>query len=444
MAVVYGLYPDLPKFKDVRGSLKTHPTKKYPILSMSSKKEVAVHHSLTRRGLSGSNAEGYAGYHVGANNWPGIAYSYVIEPDGTIKFCNPINWRTYHVGNSNNIAVGIVLTGDFRYEDPTPEQEESLRILVARIKKDQKQIQVVRSHDEYPGYDWKSCCEFDYRKVLSSAAAITPTQTTGDKYTIQEGDTFWSIAKGKDFEAIDLEHANPGLDARSLKIGEVITLPTGGNKATPEEKQDPAYHGNSISKYLESIGENGSYENREKLAAKYGIKNYVGTASQNLQLLAIIRDGAKAPTTETVTTVKSITKGQTVTVPAGKLYAQGNAVNPVKNAKLTAKVESINNSWRNSVRLTNSNGAYVGFARLSDLGGVTTPTVTTSSTIKVGDKVTAKYLYGSSSDTSADRSTPITGYVEKISNSWKNPYRLVKTKGKTDYLGFARKEHLSK
>lgn len=67
-----------------------------------------------------------------------------------------------------------------------------------------------------------------------------------------------------------------------------------------------------------------------------------------------------------------------------------------------------------------------------------------STVINVGDKVTASHLYGSSSDTSADRSTPITGYVEKISSSWKNPYRLVKTKGKTDYLGFARKEHLSK
>ncbi|MFL2116260.1 N-acetylmuramoyl-L-alanine amidase [Marinilactibacillus psychrotolerans] len=67
-----------------------------------------------------------------------------------------------------------------------------------------------------------------------------------------------------------------------------------------------------------------------------------------------------------------------------------------------------------------------------------------STVIKVGDKVTASRLYGSGADTTPDRTTPITGYVEKISNSWKNPYRLVKTKGKTDYLGFARKENLSK
>lgn len=67
-----------------------------------------------------------------------------------------------------------------------------------------------------------------------------------------------------------------------------------------------------------------------------------------------------------------------------------------------------------------------------------------STVIKVGDKVTASRLYGSGTDTTADRTSSITGYVNKINNSWKNPYRLVKTKGKTDYLGFARKEHLSK
>ncbi|WP_208560619.1 hypothetical protein [Marinilactibacillus kalidii] len=182
------------------------------------------------------------------------------------------------------------------------------------------------------------------------------------------------IAKGKDFEVVDLEHANPGVNPKELKIGQIITLPSKGNKATPEEKKDVAYHGNSIQKYLESIGEDGTYDNRAKLAAKYGIKGYKGTAAQNLQLLGIIRDGAKAPSTEVVKPSGTVSKGQTVTIPGGKLYAQGNAVSPVKNAQLTAKVESINNNWRNSVRLINNNGVYIGFARLTDLGNGSVPT----------------------------------------------------------------------
>lgn len=94
------------------------------------------------------------------------------------------------------------------------------------------------------------------------------------------------------------------------------------------------------------------------------------------------------------------------------------------------------------------NTLYIPYRRLSgdtsNWGTFHASRPQSTTAIKVGDKVTASRLYGSGADTSADRTTPITGYVEKISNRWKNQYRLVKTKGKTDYLGFARKEHLSK
>jgi len=53
------------------------------------------------------------------------------------------------------------------------------------------------------------------------------------------------------------------------------------------------YKGNSIVDYLKSIGVDSSFANRKRLAQKYGIKNYTGTATQNLQLLRIMRDGSK-------------------------------------------------------------------------------------------------------------------------------------------------------
>lgn len=294
--MIHGLFLDLPKFKDFRLQVGRHSTKRFPVLDMSGKTEIAIHHSLTRQGLSGSNAEGFARYHVNANGWPSIGYSYVIEPDGTIKFCNPINWRTYHVGNSNNFSVGICLTGDFRYEEPTDEQKESLRLLVARLKKEYPQIDRVRSHDEYPDYYWKSCCEFDYEAVLAEKPKLPVKENIGATYTVQEGDTFWIIAKGRDFNVVDLEHVNPKVDARALQIGQVINIPgKEEGKATEEEKKSPAYHGNSIQKYLESIGEDGSFEARKKRAEELGIRGYKGTAEQNLQLLGIIRDGNKPP-----------------------------------------------------------------------------------------------------------------------------------------------------
>lgn len=293
--MIHGLFLDLPKFIDYRTRIERHSTKRFPVLDMNGKTEIAIHHSLTRQGLSGSNAEGFAKFHVNAHGWPSIGYSYVIEPDGTIKFCNPINWRTYHVGNSNNFSVGICLTGDFRYEEPTDEQKESLRLLVERVKKEYPQINRVRSHDEYPDYYWKSCCEFDYEKVLSEKPKMPVKEEIGSIYKVQEGDTFWSIAKGRDFDVIDLEHANPKVDPQKLQIGQMINIP--GNeeeKATAEEKESSDYHGNSIVKYLESLGLDSSFNHRARLALKNGVvsstSSYKGTAQQNIKLLNILRN----------------------------------------------------------------------------------------------------------------------------------------------------------
>ncbi|WJV20675.1 N-acetylmuramoyl-L-alanine amidase [Rossellomorea marisflavi] len=59
---------------------------------------------------------------------------------------------------------------------------------------------------------------------------------------------------------------------------------------TPAKKGDMKT--TSIVTYLQSIGENSNFSNREKLAAKYGIKGYKGTASQNTKLLSLMRKGS--------------------------------------------------------------------------------------------------------------------------------------------------------
>jgi N-acetylmuramoyl-L-alanine amidase len=57
----------------------------------------------------------------------------------------------------------------------------------------------------------------------------------------------------------------------------------GGPSRIEDEKV--VYKGNSIVEFLNKIGVSSSYHNRAKLAFKYGIKGYRGTASQNLELL---------------------------------------------------------------------------------------------------------------------------------------------------------------
>ena len=66
----------------------------------------------------------------------------------------------------------------------------------------------------------------------------------------------------------------------------------------------------SIVVYLQSIGEPYSFAHRQKLAAKHGIKNYTGTASQNKRLLSILR-GSKASNKPSNTNTSSKPKTST-------------------------------------------------------------------------------------------------------------------------------------
>lgn len=56
-----------------------------------------------------------------------------------------------------------------------------------------------------------------------------------------------------------------------------------------ENNESSEYKGNSIVDYLKSIGVDGGFKNRKKLAKENGINNYSGTAEQNLKLLEILR-----------------------------------------------------------------------------------------------------------------------------------------------------------
>jgi hypothetical protein len=63
-----------------------------------------------------------------------------------------------------------------------------------------------------------------------------------------------------------------------------------------------AYTGSSIVDYLKLVGQDPSYTNRKKLAAGMGIKDYLGTAEQNTQMLNAMRNkpAIKAPPSEDI------------------------------------------------------------------------------------------------------------------------------------------------
>ncbi|KAM3414515.1 hypothetical protein BST61_g9674 [Cercospora zeina] len=53
------------------------------------------------------------------------------------------------------------------------------------------------------------------------------------KYTIVSGDTLWSIAQKNGISVDALQAANPGIDPNTLQVGQVINIPKGGNVPAP-------------------------------------------------------------------------------------------------------------------------------------------------------------------------------------------------------------------
>lgn len=88
----------------------------------------------------------------------------------------------------------------------------------------------------------------------------------------------------------------------------------------------------SIVDYLKSIGQDSSFAARAKLAAKYGIKNYKGTAEQNTKLLNILRK-------------------QKSKAPAKTIKKPGTPKKPVKTSTRTSSndiIQRLQDSYKNS------------------------------------------------------------------------------------------------
>lgn len=137
--------------------------------------DVVIHHGATKRGLKGSNYLSYLGYHVNNLEWRVGGYTFGINDDGTILQGYDLNVHTNHVGNHNSYSLGIVLAGDFRTEDPTPEQWASLywllavylpKVLINKFR--------IRGHQEMSGYSWKPCPSLDMDQIRRNVSNYSP------------------------------------------------------------------------------------------------------------------------------------------------------------------------------------------------------------------------------------------------------------------------------
>ena len=163
------------QINDKRNSLVTHASKTYRRRARSEIRNIAIHHSATTSG----SAEAFARYHVNQLDWPGVAYHYVINKDGSIDLCHDPEVVSYHVGNSNGRALGICMVGDFRTQTlDTPQRNAALELVKKLINDFNLTVDDVWGHIEFPGYSWKPCPSINMEQFRSSLReAGSPTSS---------------------------------------------------------------------------------------------------------------------------------------------------------------------------------------------------------------------------------------------------------------------------
>lgn len=139
----------------------------------------------------------------------------------------------------------------------------------------------------------------DYKKSIQNAAKLT-------KYLLDKhGLSIDKVKQHRDWYAKDcpaqLRAGYKGITwndfINMVKVESAVTKPAAKPPAPakkPASKPSGGYKGSSIIDYLNSIGTDSSFAHRAKLAEQHGIRNYKGTAAQNLELLNTLRSGKPA------------------------------------------------------------------------------------------------------------------------------------------------------
>ena len=161
---------------DLRADLPRHKTRRWRTRPVEAIDCVVTHQSIgsAKSASPGTLTRNMAAYHVNndprgiayGRNWPGLAYHFCIEPDGTTVWANDFEAVTYHTGGRRNRdGIGIVVCGDFDGPGhkgrhvPTPEQEKAW-FRLAQWLQAEFGIDVAKfyGHCDAPGGTMKAAC----------------------------------------------------------------------------------------------------------------------------------------------------------------------------------------------------------------------------------------------------------------------------------------------
>jgi N-acetylmuramoyl-L-alanine amidase len=269
---------------------------------------------------AGADADAHANLQRGGNS-RSASWQYQVDDKEIVQSFRD-DAKCWHAGssfyNKNGIGIEICVNSDGDFKKAVANAAYLVRTLMKRhgIPKSR-----VLQHKTTSG--WKDCPKYlrsgskgvNWNGFLAmldgsapSVSAPKPTPTPQpvagkpDFNTNSIVDFLKSVGEDSSFSnraKLAAKYGISGYDGSASENAKLLDKLKAAYKSSSSPAPAPKPSGkgdmntNSIVTYLNSIGVNSSFSNREKLAAKYGIKGYKGTAAQNLALLDKMRSGAQ-------------------------------------------------------------------------------------------------------------------------------------------------------
>ena len=102
--------------------------------------------------------------------------------------------------------------------------------------------------------------------TTASASTGTPAAAGGKEYTVQRGDSFWSIAQRNGTTIAAIRQANPGVDPRKIQPGQKLTIPAGSPAGSETSSAASSSSSTAGNVYVVVPG-----DNLTRIARKHGV-----------------------------------------------------------------------------------------------------------------------------------------------------------------------------
>ncbi|WZK93539.1 N-acetylmuramoyl-L-alanine amidase [Bacillus phage BvP] len=261
----------------------------------------------------GANAQSHANLQKKGNSRDASWHYTVDDKEAVQSFPDSVKcWHSGSSYNSNSIGIEICVNSDGNFKEAVKNAAELTKSLMNKYGIPKSHV---ITHREASG--WKDCPHNlrsgakgvtwdDFLKMLDGKASIAPAPAKPAP-SKSSGSPDFNTNSVVDFLSsvgVDSSLANRKKLASKYGISGYEGTAAQNSKLLDKLKADykksgsskPSTKGdqktNSIVEYLDSIGVDSSFANRKKLAGKYGISGYTGTASQNTKLLDKMRSGA--------------------------------------------------------------------------------------------------------------------------------------------------------